>query len=161
MGSNPTPGTHRIHTPFGGLVLGLRQHESKLQELLFGEPRHRADRSPEDFPLVLWIAMPQHRSKIVGVLPRPPVAILPPAATSLLGESSAETWPSLPVQRHPRGSNRVGEGGRANEELSGIAGQEAPSIRLLLGGQQIAWETIRSVHLNLLRVDEPIGEEPT
>jgi hypothetical protein len=41
------------------------------------------------------------------------------------GESSAETWPSLPVQRHPRGSNRVGEEGRANEELSGIAGQEA------------------------------------
>jgi hypothetical protein len=67
-----TPGTHRIHTPFGGLVLGLRQHESKLQELLFGEPRHRADRSLEDFPLVLWIAMPQHRSKIVGVLPQPP-----------------------------------------------------------------------------------------
>jgi hypothetical protein len=43
------------------------------------------------------------------------------------GESSAETWPSLPVQRHPRGSNRVGEGGRANEELSGIAGGDRRS----------------------------------
>jgi hypothetical protein len=30
---------------------------------------------------------------------------------------------SLPVQRHPRSSNRVGEEGRASEELSGSAGQ--------------------------------------
>jgi len=30
---------------------------------------------------------------------------------------------SLPVQSHPRGSNRVGERGRANEELSGSPGQ--------------------------------------
>jgi two-component system response regulator RegX3 len=59
VGSNPTPGTHRIHTTFGGLVLAVRQREPKLQEFLFGEPRHRADRSPEDLPLVLWIAMPQ------------------------------------------------------------------------------------------------------
>jgi hypothetical protein len=36
---------------------------------------------------------------------------------------SAETWPSLPVQRHPRGSNRVGEEGRVNEELSESPGQ--------------------------------------
>ena len=34
MGSNPTPGTHGILTPFGRLVLGLRQHEPKLQALL-------------------------------------------------------------------------------------------------------------------------------
>ena len=35
------------------------------------------------------------------------------------GVASAETRPSLPVQRHPRGSNRVGEEGRVNEEISG------------------------------------------
>jgi hypothetical protein len=40
------------------------------------------------------------------------------------GESSAETWPSPPVQRHPRGSNRVGEEGRAIGELSESAGQD-------------------------------------
>ena len=38
-------------------------------------------------------------------------------------ESSAETWPSPPLQRHPRGSNRVGEEGRAYEELLGSLGQ--------------------------------------
>jgi len=40
------------------------------------------------------------------------------------GESSAETWPSPPVQRHPRGSNRVGEEGRVIGELSESAGQD-------------------------------------
>jgi hypothetical protein len=72
VGSNPTPGTHRIHTPFGRLILGLREDEPKLQALLLGEPRHRADRSPEDLPLVLWIAMSQQRPEIAGVLPQPP-----------------------------------------------------------------------------------------
>jgi hypothetical protein len=40
------------------------------------------------------------------------------------GVPSAETRPFLPVQRHSRGSNRVGEEGRVNEELSGSAAQE-------------------------------------
>ena len=40
------------------------------------------------------------------------------------GESSAETWPSPPVQRHPRGSNRVGGEGRVIGELSESAGQD-------------------------------------
>jgi hypothetical protein len=39
------------------------------------------------------------------------------------GESLAETRLSLLVQRHPRGSNRVGEEGRVNEELSKSPGQ--------------------------------------
>jgi hypothetical protein len=41
------------------------------------------------------------------------------------GVPSAETRPSLPVQRHPRGSNRVGEEGRVIGESSATAGQEA------------------------------------
>jgi hypothetical protein len=49
--------------------------------------------------------------------------ILPPPPRHPAGESSAEMWPSLPVQRHPRGSNRVGEEGRVNEELSGSPGR--------------------------------------
>jgi len=39
------------------------------------------------------------------------------------GESSAETWPSLPVQRHSRGANRIGEEGRVDGELSGSPDQ--------------------------------------
>jgi Flp pilus assembly protein TadG len=34
VGSSPTPGTYRIHTPFCRLILGFRQHEPKLQALL-------------------------------------------------------------------------------------------------------------------------------
>jgi hypothetical protein len=56
---------------------------------------------------------------------RPAVASLPPPPRQPAGESRAETWPPLPVQRHPRGSNRVGEEGRASEELSESPGQGA------------------------------------
>ena len=45
------------------------------------------------------------------------------------GWLSAETRPSLPVQRHPRGSNRVGEVGRVDEEFSGSAGQRTCGVR--------------------------------
>jgi hypothetical protein len=67
----PPPGSFRIHPPFGRLILGLGQQEPDLQALLIGEPRHRADRSPEDLPLVLWIALAQHRSEISVLLQRP------------------------------------------------------------------------------------------
>jgi hypothetical protein len=50
---------------------------------------------------------------------RPAVANLPSSPRQPAGWSSAETWPSLPVQRHPRGPNRVGEEERADGELSG------------------------------------------
>jgi hypothetical protein len=59
---------------------------------------------------------------------------LPPAATATCWQPSAETWPSLPVQRHPRGSNRVGEEGRANEELSESPGQRPVRPRVRLSG---------------------------
>jgi hypothetical protein len=49
---------------------------------------------------------------------RPAVAILPPPPRQPAGVPSADTRPSLPVQRHPRGSNRVGEEGRVIGELS-------------------------------------------
>ena len=53
----------------------------------------------------------------------PAVASRPPPPRQPAGEPSAETWPSLPVQRHPGGSNRVGEEGRVNEDLSESPGQ--------------------------------------
>ncbi len=53
------------------------------------------------------------------------VAILPAPPRHPAGEPSAEPWSSLPVQRHLRGSNPVGEEGRVNEELSESPGQGA------------------------------------
>ena len=49
------------------------------------------------------------------------------------GGSSAETWLSLPLQRHPRESNRVGEGRRAIEEFFGEPRSGASS------GPEVLW----------------------
>jgi len=45
------------------------------------------------------------------------------AAAATCSRTKCRDVASLPVQRHPRGSNRVGEGGRVNEELSGSPGE--------------------------------------
>jgi hypothetical protein len=65
---------------------------------------------------------------------RPAVANLPPLPRQPARVPSAETRPSLPVQRHPRGSNRVGEERRANEELSESPGQGPVRRRVMLAG---------------------------
>ena len=49
---------------------------------------------------------------------------LPPPPRQPAGVPSSETWPSLPVQRHPRGSNRVALKGRVIGGLSGRGGQD-------------------------------------
>ena len=85
----------------------------------FGAPALPSALGLKALALALAIARGPRRLRI-----RPAVANLPPPPRQPAGVPSAETWSSLPVQRHPRGSNRVGEEGRVNEELSGRPGQE-------------------------------------
>lgn len=68
---------------------------------------------------------PPWRSRVAAASPHAAGGDDPASAATGIpaGESRAETWPSPPLQRHPRGSSRVGEEGRVNEELSGGAGQ--------------------------------------